>query len=114
MIIQVVYLERYDWLIKVFYDVDSSNADQILNELDKIDCDPIAFYSLADQLEEDDRNIGFTYTDNYMRVTFIVISKTTCSAEFQNTLDHEKGHAAVHIAKELGINLESEQFQYLQ
>lgn len=114
MITQVVYLEKYDWLVKAFYEVEPEDSDIILDELDSIDCDPTAFYALADQLEAGNLNTGFTYTDSSMHVTFIVISKTTCAAEFQNTFDHEKGHAAVHIAKYYDMNLEDEEFQYLQ
>jgi hypothetical protein len=29
-----------------------------------------------------------------MKVTFIVMMESSCADEFQNTLDHEKGHAA--------------------
>lgn len=114
MITQVVYLKDYDWLLKVFYEVDREDSDVILNELDQIDCDPKAFYALADQLENGNLNTGFTYTDSSMHVTFIIISKTTCAAEFQNTFDHEKGHAAIHIAKYYDLDFESEKFQYLQ
>ena len=114
MIVQVVYLEEYDWLLKVFYDVTREDSDVILNELDQIDCEPGAFFALAEKLEEGKLNTGFTYTDSSMHVTFIVISETTCASEFQNTFDHEKGHAAMHIAKYKKINLESEDFQYLQ
>ena len=82
MITQVVYLKDYDWLLKVFYEVDREDSDVILNELDQIDCDSEAFYALADQLENGNLNTGFTYTDSSMHVTFIIISKTTCAAEF--------------------------------
>lgn len=114
MIVQVVYLEKYDWLLKVYYEVETKDQDIILNELDSIDCSPKAFYSLADQLESGHLNTGFTYTDNQLRVTFIIISKTTSASEFQNTFDHEKGHAAIHIANALHLDLTGESFQYLQ
>ena len=57
MITQVVYLKDYDWLLKVFYEVDREDSDVILNELDQIDCDPKAFYALADQLENGNLNL---------------------------------------------------------
>ena len=47
MITQIVYLEKYDWIIKAFYEVESKDADIVLSELDAIDCDPNAFYTLA-------------------------------------------------------------------
>lgn len=48
MITQVIYLPDYDWLIKVFYEATSDDSELILEELDKIDCDPIPFYRLAE------------------------------------------------------------------
>ena len=114
MIVQCCYLEKYDWLLKVFYEVDEVNAMQVLIELDQIDCDPIAFHQVADLLNSGQKNVGFTYTDESQHITFVVISETTDAAEFQNTYDHEKGHAAVHIAKALGFDLLGEEYQYLQ
>ena len=46
MITQIIYLEKYDWIIKVFYEVESKDEDIVLSELDAIDCEPIAFYKL--------------------------------------------------------------------
>ncbi len=114
MMTQIIYLPDYDWLIKVFYEAAAQDTDLILDELDKIDCDPIPFYRVADQLEQDSKNEGFTYSDSYLRVTIIVISQTTSASEFQNTIDHEKGHAAMHIAQALNMELTGEEFQYLQ
>ena len=82
MIVQCCYLDDYDWLLKVFYEVDQNDSDLILKELDEIDCDPVAFYKLADLMESQALNFGFTYTDDSMRVTFIIIGKTTCASEF--------------------------------
>jgi hypothetical protein len=44
-------------------------------------------------LENNHLDTGFTYTTPDMRVTFIVMMQSSCADEFQNTLDHEKGHA---------------------
>lgn len=114
MITQCCYLDKYDWLIKVFYEVKSEDIEIILNELDDMDCDPISFYKLADLFEDDPVNSGFTYTDTSKHVTFIILSKTTCAAEFQSSLDHEKGHCAVHIAEYFNLDLLGEDYQYLQ
>jgi hypothetical protein len=60
---QIVYLDNYDWLIKVFYLVEDPFIEGILGELDSIDCEPDAFYRAAEMLENDELNSGFTYTD---------------------------------------------------
>jgi len=60
---QIVYLDKYDWLIKVFYLIEDPDIDLILDELDSIDCEPDAFYRAANMLENNELNCGFTYTD---------------------------------------------------
>ena len=114
MVVQVIYLEKYDWLIKAFYEATSDDADLILEELDQIDCEPHIYYNAAEMLENNYLDTGFTYTTPDMRVTFIVMMESSCADEFQNTLDHEKGHAAQHIGYELNLDYEGEEIQYLQ
>lgn len=111
---QIVYLDKYDWLIKVFYLVEDPFIEGILGELDSIDCQPEAFYRAAEILENDELNAGFTYTDEDKHVTFMVICKSTSASEFFNTFIHEIGHAATHIAEANEIKLYSEELQYLQ
>lgn len=114
MVAQVIYLKKYDWLIKAFYEVSAKDADVILRELDDIDCESYFYYNAADILEGESLDTGFTYTTPDMRVTFIVMMESSCADEFQNTLDHEKGHAAQHIGSEMGLDYEGEEIQYLQ
>lgn len=114
MVVQIVYLEDYDWLIKVFYEVTSDDADIILNELDDIDCPSDIYYNAADMLEIGDFDTGFTYTSSVYRTSFIIMMQSSCADEFQNTFDHEKGHAAHHIASELDLDKAGEEIQYLQ
>lgn len=114
MVVQIVYLEDYDWLIKVFYEVTSDDADIILNELDDIDCPSDIYYNAADMLEVGDFDTGFTYTSSVYRTSFIIMMQSSCADEFQNTFDHEKGHAAHHIASELDLDKAGEEIQYLQ
>ena len=46
-------------------------------------------------------------------VLALIISKTSGSSEFYNTLDHEKLHVLLHISEACNINLDSEEFEYL-
>lgn len=114
MIIQTIYLDKYDWLIKVFYAIDTYYIDDILSELDELDC-PIKLMETAEKaFITREPNFGFTYTRPDLHVCIVVIGLTDSAEEFQNTLDHEKGHVATHIAEYYDINPLSEQFQYLQ
>lgn len=111
--IQVIYLENYDWLIKVFYVTKELNPDLILNELDEIDCPAEIFYQAAELLESENLNAGLTYTDVRKHVTFVVIGQAECPKEFMSTYVHETGHTACHIAEYYSIDLQSEDYQYL-
>lgn len=82
MIAQVIYLKKYDWLIKAFYEVSAKDADVILKELDDIDCESYFYYNAADILEGNSLDTGFTYTTPDMKVTFIVMMESSCADEF--------------------------------
>ena len=96
---QVVYLDKYDWLIKVFYIISNPFIEGILGELDSIDCEPDAYYRAADMLESNRKNSGFTYTDFTKHVTVMIIGEATDASEFFNTFIHEISHVATHISE---------------
>lgn len=114
MMEHVIYLDDYDWLIKVFYLTSDYNITKILSELDSIDCEPTAFYKAAEMLENEEVDAGFTYTDVKLHVTFVIISKSTSCAEFLSTFVHEIGHIGSHLGEFYNINPYSETAQYLQ
>ena len=113
MITQLIYLEKYDWLIKIFYHTTPEDSDIILKELDDIDCEPDAFYKAAEILESGEINTGCTYTDQEMHVSFIIINKTISAKEFLNTMSHEVTHVSQHIAEYYMLNPKSEEVAYL-
>lgn len=114
MIAQVIYLEDYDWLIKVYYAVTTYYSDEILGELESIDCDHKSLREAKKMLLNGEINTGFTYTNPSLHVTFIIIGLTDSVKEFVNTYDHEKGHAATHIGEYYDMDPYGESFQYLQ
>ena len=114
MITQTIYLDDYDWLIKVYYAVDTYYTDEILGELESINCPSEPFYRAQEMLENFEYNTGFTYSDQKKHVTFIIIGLTDCPKEFMNTLVHEVGHAAVHISEYYEIDPYSEELPYLE
>lgn len=114
MIVQVIYLEDYDWLIKVYYAVTTYYTEQILGELESMDCAYSIYNDAEKMLKEGKLNCGFTYTNPSLHVTFIIIGLTDSVQEFVNTYDHEKGHAATHIGEFYDMDPYGENFQYLQ
>jgi len=113
MIIQDIYLEPYDWTIRVYYAVDEYYIINILIDLIDLECDEDVFFKVKSLMETHKKNVGFTYTNADKRKSLILIGITTDASEFQNTYDHEKGHLAMHISNALGINPFSEEYQYL-
>ena len=67
----------------------------------------------VDLMDRGEPNTGFTYTNARVFRAVVCIGPTTSGGEFQNTLTHEIHHLAVAIARELGIDLESETPAYL-
>lgn len=113
MIVQIIYLEDYDWLIKVYYAVTTYYRDEILDELDSIGCDKESYEKIEDMIDNFKLNTGATYTDPGKHITFIIIGLTDSVEQFVNTYDHEKGHAVSHIAEYYEMSPYGEQYQYL-
>ena len=113
MIVQDIYLDQYDWNVRVYYAVDEYFISNILIDLLEIDCDEESFFKIKSLMEAGKYNIGFTYTNTEKRASLMLMGITDSSDEFQNTYDHEKGHLAMHICSALGIDPFSEEYQYL-
>ena len=113
MIVQHIYLSKYDWYIIVFYVIDHIDTEEVLNTLKSMDCDEIVLEGIELNLSGDVLNTGFTVSNIEDRISVVLIGPTSDAAEFQNTYDHEKGHVATHIAKTLDIDAYGEGMQYL-
>ena len=113
MIVQDIYLNDYDWSIRVYYAVDQYFISNILIDLIDMDCEEDAFFRIKSIMESRKRNVGFTYSNMNERCSLMLIGITDDAAEFQDTFDHEKGHVVMHISKALGIDPYSEEQQYL-
>lgn len=113
MIIQNVYLEDWDWYIKVYYAVDTFYMDSILGELESMGCSRKKLNNIENTLTEYPYNNGLTYSNVAYRWSLVVIGITESPEEFQNTFDHEKGHLAMHIAETDNMDIFGEEYQYL-
>lgn len=111
MIIQDIYLQRWDWSIKVFYAIDTYYIDHILGELECIGCTESDLKQAEKCLKGE--NTGLTYSNLRYKCSIVVIGITSSPAEFQNTFDHEKSHLAMHISEALDIDLFKEEYEYL-
>lgn len=113
MLIQDIYLEDWDWTVKVFYAVDTYYINEILGDLESIGCTGKALLRAENSLSSGEYNTGLTYSNLSGKCSVIVIGLTSSPAEFQNTFDHEKGHLAFHISEALNIDPFGEEYEYL-
>lgn len=113
MVVQNIYLEDWDWHVTVYYAVDTYYTDEILEELELIECSLPELVRAEDMLRSNEYNTGITYSNFKHKCSIVVIGLTTSPEEFQNTFDHEKGHLAMHISSALGIKPYGEEYQYL-
>lgn len=113
MIIQDIYLDNYDWKIRVYYAVDDYYVEDIVTDLVKLQSSDRVISETRNFMYQKKYNIGFTYSNLDKRESLVIIGITSSADEFQNTFDHEKGHLAMHISRELNIDPFSEEFQYL-
>lgn len=113
MIIQTIYLENYDWTVRVFYGVTHLDIMPISWSLDEMGFSADEVREIISDVRSLGVNHGETYSNLFHRCSIIVINVTTSASEFQNTFDHEKGHLATHIADAYHIDLRSEEYQYL-
>lgn len=111
MIVQDFYIPQYDWHVRVYYAVTTYWTDTIVKDLRHIGCSGWELMRAYESLSKGNLNTGLTYSNNGESV--MVISITSTPAQFQNSLDHEKGHLCRHISKACGIDPYSEEEQYL-
>jgi hypothetical protein len=113
MIKQYILLSEYNWFVTIFYAVDCYNIDEILTELELIECSDSNLKKAYDNLSECNLNTGLTYSNSSLRESVVVVGLTSNASEFFNSVSHENVHLAVQIANALKLDKNSEEFCYL-
>lgn len=113
LLCQEFKLEDWNWFVRVFYVVDYIPIDYLIEELKGIGCTQQDIDSAIDVLDSGEDNRGITFSNDIARESIIVIGETSCPAQFSNSLDHEKLHLAMHIARIDDIDPFGEELAYL-
>ena len=113
MIVQEFLLDKYGWIVRVYYAVKGYNFEEIEEFLKELKASDKEVEEALEDFHQKKDDIGYIYSNLNQRKTAIVIGPTSSADEFQNTFDHEKGHLAMHICLADGIDPFSEQYQYL-
>lgn len=113
MLRQRIYIRKYDWLVYVFYDTDSTDADEILSLLRHIGCREKNLSDSGKSLRNGIDNTGLTFSNNRLRESVMVIGRASSLSEFLDTWQHELTHLQRHICRTYGIDPYSEEAAYL-
>lgn len=113
MIVQDFMLPRYRWHVRVYYAVTAYWTDDIMRDLADIGCHGSELRRAGASLMRGGLDTGLTYSNRRTHESVMVIGLTSSAAQFQNSLDHEKGHLVKHISLAFGLDPYGEEQQYL-
>ena len=113
MIVQDFILPRYRWRVRVYYAVTAYWTDDIIRDLMSIGCYGTKLRRAYANLVRGHLDTGLTYSNHRNHESVMVIALTSSAAQFQNSLDHEKGHLVKHMSLALGLDPYGEEQQYL-
>ena len=98
MIHKEIYIPEAEWLVHMYFALDTFYIDDIMENLYHIGCDSQRAKQAYENMMADKKNTGFTYSNYRNRESVMVVSKTTSASEMFNTTIHELVHLASHIA----------------
>lgn len=113
MIKQIFYCKSCDWQFYVYYVVTKPHANEILECLAEIGCNGENLSKAYNNLTSGKCDTGLTYTNHFTHETVVVIAKTSTALQFLQSLTHEFGHAANHIAQYYDLPLDGEDVRYI-
>lgn len=110
---QHIYLDKFGWVVKVYYGVTSVDTDDIVNYM--VDCgySMKVIYEVYDFMNDLELNEGATITSDKYKESIIIISETTTPAEFFNTMVHELNHLSDDISRVFKIPCTGEKISYM-
>lgn len=113
MIRQNICIKDLGWLVRCFYDVDSNNADEILNLLWDMGCEIKTIERAERNLKSNKKDTGLCYSNFRNKESVFVISETSSAAEFVNSWHHELSHLESHISDVFHLNRLGETASYI-
>lgn len=101
------------WVVDFLFADEGYDEEGVLSCLYDIDA-PVDVMQRAYRIMESGRyNRGFTYNNESLMRSVVVVGPTTSGKQFLNTVSHEVRHLADGIARHLGVDLDSERPAYI-
>lgn len=103
MIRQQLYIDKYDWVVYIYYAVDAYYVDEIMMQLHRIKCPYDYMVQAWENMSADKLNQGLTYSNFRSRETVMVIGKASSPAEYENSIQHELRHLVDNMVEALRL-----------
>lgn len=113
MIKQDIYLDKYHWHIRIYYEVHAVWKDKIMEDVMDIGIKGRNAKTAVAMLKEAVMNTGFTYSNLDEGESVVVVFNGSSAAQFFNSLLHEMFHAHKHICEAKEIDPFGEEAAYL-
>lgn len=108
-----LYIRKYDWEVAAFFDVGSEDVDAVLGELRGMSCPDHTMARVVRNLEKDEMDTGFTYSNRVARCSVMTVGHASSPAEFLNSYTHELRHLVDDIAFTSHLPMRGEGVGYL-
>lgn len=109
--IQYITLGKDGWYMLIYYNVDSSDKDELIKALKWMNCPKKDIEAAIKVLRR--KNTGFTFTNSDYKTSIVCVSKTTSVSQFVSTVVHEAKHVQSHICSYYDVDEGSEEAAYL-
>lgn len=113
MIERQINIQRYDWMLNIYYAVTQYHSAHIMDDLMRIRCPEKIMRRVYANLCRKTMDTGFTYSNKRIRETVMVIGLHSSPSEFLNSLEHEVRHLIDDISSASGIASSGEEVAYL-
>lgn len=111
MIVQEIYINKYDWTIIIFWFPRKGYLDELIDVLIEADATNKIINKILEVIS--DINTGFTFTNYEQKLCIVGISNASSTGELLNTTVHESKHIQSAICSYYDIDEKGEAAAYL-
>lgn len=102
-----------DWRVDIFIAYNEYDEVKIIEALWKLGCNKNQAFQAYNNMRKIKYNIGFTYSNFFLKRTIMVIGLQDNRFQLINTIAHESRHLQQHIAEYKGLSSNGENVCYL-
>lgn len=104
---------KYDWKVKVFYNIKKQDIGLCIKELNKLTHKKRFHKECYDTLYTNKTDRAYIYTSYIKHESVIFIGVPSSTGELMDTITHEANHLKSHIATYYNLNEKDEEVCYI-